>query len=199
MTGVCGFRCTTKLWNTHGTEFRELLYPWHPWFGLRVGIHGAIEKSDDIVFRCNLSGSAADRWLEVPAWMFDRVVCARLRVAADAHADMAALTALAELLRRVVNDRFASLNAPVLGAPRPSRDKNRGAVHAKSEEADCGARRRATADRSVRRRTAADDRRHAGVVDAADGGTISTDRPDGTIDPGACREEPKWPDGGGRS
>jgi hypothetical protein len=30
--------CTTKLENAHGTEFRELLYPWHPWFGLRVGV-----------------------------------------------------------------------------------------------------------------------------------------------------------------
>jgi hypothetical protein len=24
---------------THGTEFRELLYPWHPWAGLRARLH----------------------------------------------------------------------------------------------------------------------------------------------------------------
>src|SRR5665811_2410748 len=83
-----GRRCTTRLENTHGTEFRELLYRWHPWFGLQVGVHEAIERSDGIVFRCNLSGSDTDRWLEVPAWMFDRSACARVRVAADAHADM---------------------------------------------------------------------------------------------------------------
>jgi hypothetical protein len=59
--------CTTKLENTHGTEFRELLYPWHPWFGLRIGVHAAIERSSGTVFRCSLSGSDADRWLEVPA------------------------------------------------------------------------------------------------------------------------------------
>jgi hypothetical protein len=32
-------RCTTRLENAHNTEFRELLYPWHPWSGLRIGIH----------------------------------------------------------------------------------------------------------------------------------------------------------------
>jgi hypothetical protein len=28
-----------------------------------------------VVFRCTLDGSQADRWLEVPAWMFDRTAC----------------------------------------------------------------------------------------------------------------------------
>ena len=40
-----------------------------------MAIHEAIDKADGIVFRCTLSGSAADRWLEVPAWMFDRARC----------------------------------------------------------------------------------------------------------------------------
>jgi hypothetical protein len=66
---------------------RELLYPWHPWFGLRIGVHAAIERSSGTVFRCSLSGSDADRWLEVPAWMFDRSACAKVRVA-DAHVDL---------------------------------------------------------------------------------------------------------------
>jgi hypothetical protein len=42
---------------------------------MRVAIHEAVDKSDGVVFRCTLSGSAADRWLEVPAWMFDRAAC----------------------------------------------------------------------------------------------------------------------------
>jgi hypothetical protein len=84
--GVLMRGCTTRLGNTHGTEFRELLYPWHPWFALWVGVHEAIEKSDTIVFRCNLSGSDADRWLEVPAWMFERSACTKVRVVADGHA-----------------------------------------------------------------------------------------------------------------
>src|SRR5262249_14092321 len=56
--------CTTKLENTHETEFRELLYPWHPWFGLRVGIHSTIEN-------CSLRGSDADRWPEAQLGCMD--------------------------------------------------------------------------------------------------------------------------------
>ena len=39
--------------------------------------------------------------LRIPAWMFERWACARVRVAADAYADLAALMALAELVRDV--------------------------------------------------------------------------------------------------
>ena len=39
------FRCTTRLENTHGTEFRELLYPWHPWFRLRIGVRPGGQSS----------------------------------------------------------------------------------------------------------------------------------------------------------
>ena len=152
-----------------------------------------------IVFRCSLSGSDADRWLEVPAWMFDRSACAKVRVAADAHADLAALTTLATLLRHVLNDRFASSNALLSGASGLSRDQNRGEVHATPDEADAGAPPRAATNRPVRRRTAEDDRRHAGVVRATDGDTSSADRPDDTVDPGACRQDPDWLDAGDRS
>jgi hypothetical protein len=133
--GVFG-RCTTRPENTHGTEFRELLYRWHPWFGLQVCIHEEIEKAGCVVFRCTLTGSDAGRCLEVPAWMFDRTACARVRTAADAHSDLAALTALAALLRHALIDRFASSNALLSGAPRLSHGQNRGDVDATSEEAD---------------------------------------------------------------
>ena len=59
----------TKLENAHGTEFRELLYPWHPWAGLRVGLHESVSKPDGSVFRCRPHG----RRLEIPAWMFDHL------------------------------------------------------------------------------------------------------------------------------
>src|ERR1700751_6174340 len=90
-------RCTTGFKNTHGTATRELLYPWHPWFALWVAVHEAIDKADGVVFRCSLSGSDAGRWLEVPAWMFERSACAVARIATDAHADLAALIMLATL------------------------------------------------------------------------------------------------------
>ncbi len=119
-----------------GTEIRELLYPWHPWFALWVAVHEAIDKSDGVVFRCGLTGSDAGRWLEVPAWMFDRSACAGTRSATDAHADLAALTMLATLLRHALNDHFASSNARFSGASRRSRDQNRGEVYATPDDTD---------------------------------------------------------------
>ena len=142
--------CTTTLENAHGTEFRELLYPWHPWFGLRVGIHAAIDKPDGVVFRCSLSGLDADRWLEVPAWMFDRSACGRVRAAADACVELAALTALAALLRQVLNDHLASSNAPLSGVLGVSREPNRGELHATPDQAAAGRRSRSTCSQKDR-------------------------------------------------
>jgi hypothetical protein len=88
-SGVVANDCTTKFENAHGTEFRELLYPWHPWAGLSVDVHESVEKPDGVVFRCSVRG----RRLEIPAWMFDRSTCARVRVAADVHVNLAALDA----------------------------------------------------------------------------------------------------------
>src|SRR6516164_7776459 len=47
--------------------------------------------------------------------------------------------------------------------------------------------------------TAEDDRRDAGLARTAVGNTSGTDQLDITVDPGACRQEPDCPDGGGRS
>jgi hypothetical protein len=78
-----GWYCTTRFENAHGTVYREVLYPWHPWFGLQVCVHEAIKKADDVVFRCTLSGSDGDRWLEVPALdEFDRLLAPMLSKAA---------------------------------------------------------------------------------------------------------------------
>ena len=64
--------CTTRFENTHRTVLRRVFYPHHPWSGRQVCVHATIDKSDDVFFRCTLEGSEADRWLEIPAWMFDR-------------------------------------------------------------------------------------------------------------------------------
>lgn len=89
--------CTTGR-RTHGTEVRELLYPWHPWSGRLVRIHGLVDKGST-VFRCSLSGSTSCRLLEVPVWIFDRTLSARLLALPIAYADFACLLALAKLLR----------------------------------------------------------------------------------------------------
>ena len=188
-SGAVANDCITKLENAHGTEFGELLYPWHPWTGLRIGLHEWVSKPDGIVFRCRLYG----RRLEIPAWMFDRSACARVRVAADAHVDIGALVALTALLRS------ASSNAPLSGAPELSHDQNQGEVHASVDKAASEATPRTTADRPVRRRTAQRDRQHAGVVHAADGYTSGADQLDNAIDPGARSRETDWLNGGDRS
>ena len=88
---------TTTFRNAHGTVFRELLYRWHPWFGLQVAIHEAVDKADGVVFRCTLNGSAADRWLEIPAWMFDRAACPHpLQLTASPFVGMDALSVLSD-------------------------------------------------------------------------------------------------------
>src|SRR3954466_3965043 len=53
--------CTTRFENAHGTVVREVLYRWHPWFGLDVRVHAAITKSDRVYFRCTLNGTDGAR------------------------------------------------------------------------------------------------------------------------------------------
>jgi hypothetical protein len=38
-----------------------------------VCVHEVIDKADCVVFRWTLCGSDADRWIEAPAWLFDRM------------------------------------------------------------------------------------------------------------------------------
>jgi hypothetical protein len=94
-------RCATRRRNAHGIAEYELLYPWHPWAGCLVHIHEVVEKAGGEVFRCSLSGRASARWLEIPAWMFDRAAHAAWRVGAAPYVDIAVLTALATLLHDV--------------------------------------------------------------------------------------------------
>src|SRR6476660_7933412 len=51
------YGCRTKLENAPGTVFRVLVYPWHPWFGMRVAVHAVVDKADGAVFRGTLSDS----------------------------------------------------------------------------------------------------------------------------------------------
>src|SRR5215471_4801683 len=123
------YRCTTRFKNAHRTVFREVLYRHHPWFGRRVCVHRAVDKADDVVFRCALDESQADRWLEVPAWMFDRTACYDAELlTAQPFVSIDALAALSALLDLAVKDRTPSA-APLSGASRGSHGQNRGATH----------------------------------------------------------------------
>ena len=122
-------RCTTRFENAHRTVLREVLYRHHPWFGRRVCVHGAVDKAGDVVFRCTLDGSQADRWLEVPAWMFDRTACPDAELlTAQPFVSIDALAALSALLDLALKDRTPSA-ALLSGASRASHDQNRGETH----------------------------------------------------------------------
>jgi hypothetical protein len=125
-----GGDCTTRFENAHKTVFREVFYPHHPWSGRQVGVHATIEKPDGVVFRCALDGAEADRWLEIPAWMFDRAGCPHAAsMTAEPFVSLDALAALSALLDLALKDRTPSSNAQLSGASRTSHDQNRGEAH----------------------------------------------------------------------
>jgi hypothetical protein len=192
---------------------RELLYPWHPWFALQVSIHAAIEKFDGVVFRCTVSGSDLDRWLEVPAWMFERAACrGHSQLTSPPHIDVTALSALADLLRQVWKDRAISSNAPFSGASESSHDQNRRGAHVSIDvsaalsqhegtpKAACrNSGRKTAADRSIRRR--AGERFDGGpeMARTPGGDAGHADQHDCAVDSGACSGKPDQIIDGGRS
>src|ERR1700675_1816433 len=120
---------TTRFENAHRIVLREVLYRHHPWFGRRVCIHGTIDKAGYVFFRCTLEGSQADRWLEVPAWMFDRTAYPDPGLlAAQPYVSIEALAALSALLDLALKDQTPSA-ALLSGASRASHDQNRGETH----------------------------------------------------------------------
>lgn len=109
---AAGGGCTTRRENAHGTDFREVLYRYHPWFGREVGVHDAVAKSDGIYLRCAVAGGHGDRWLEVAAWMFERTSCpGDLRLTATPFVSLGALAELSALLDGALKTSMASSNA----------------------------------------------------------------------------------------
>ncbi len=121
-----GCDCRTRQQNAHVTERREVLYPWHPWFGLSVQVHQTVNKGLNGTFRCGVDGVSSGRWLELPAWMFDRVACLPMRIATSPQAHRRALAGLQSLLREPTNvpSAIASSRAPDSGAGSDSCHQN---------------------------------------------------------------------------
>src|ERR1700694_3567316 len=125
---------TTRFENAHRTVLREVLYRHHPWFGRRVCIHGTVDKGGFVVFRCTLEESQVDRWLEVPAWMFDRTAYPDPGLlAAQPYVSIETLAALSALLSLAQKDQTPSA-ALLSGASRASHDQNRGEAHVTRDE-----------------------------------------------------------------
>jgi hypothetical protein len=121
---AAGPRCSSRQHNAHVTERREVLYPWHPWFGMTVHIHQVVEKGLIGTLRCSVDGAASGRWLELPAWMFDRAICLPISLASSPRAHLAALESLRNLLIELKQSPPATV-AAVSGAQRNPRHQNR--------------------------------------------------------------------------
>ncbi len=187
--------CRTRLKNAHGTVFRKLLYPWHPWSMVRVAVHEAIAKKDGVIFRCTLSGLDTDRWLEIPAWMFERAACPdQPRLATAPFVSISALTALSDLIDQALKSLAKSSNALISGTSESSHDQIRGEAHGQADivatvtNTDRGskasAKRRSSADRSVRPRIVDIADEDTGVAGVAEGDQKHTHEPTSAIDPG---------------
>src|SRR5260221_2532865 len=195
---ACGPHCTTRRRNAHGIAEYELLYPWHPWAGCLVHIHEVVEKAGREVFRCSLSGRASGRWLEIPAWMFDRAAGAAWRVGAAPYVDLAVLTALATLLQDVTSVSGAPSQLRDSSAALGSHDANRGDVHAAPAYCSSPSSQQCTSVRSVLRPA------HRRGADAAMAGVARRDAPyahqaDGPPDLRPRRRRPRSGTGGDAS
>ena len=185
---------TTRFENAHRTVLREVRYRHHPWFGRRVCVHRAVDKAD-VVFCCTLDGSQADRWLEIPAWMFDRTACPGAELlTAQPFVSIEALAALSALLDLALKDR-TPLAALLSGASRASHDQNRGETHvtpddnSKERLPTQSTTAAAAADGSVREWPVEHRHRRAGIVGAASGSAGGAHEPNDAVDPRPCRDD----------
>ena len=95
---AAGPDCTTRRYDTHSIDPRELRYPWHPWHGRPVFIRGVSERAGRAVFHCSLDATIGVRLLEIPQWMFDAAAVCLIRLSASPVASCEALRELRELI-----------------------------------------------------------------------------------------------------
>jgi hypothetical protein len=94
-----------------------------------------IHKAEGAAFRCTLDGSQASRWLEIPAWMFDRTACpGDVRFVGAPFVSLEALSALSTLLDPVLKNTVPSSNVPLLGSCQALDIRKRGEAHGIQDE-----------------------------------------------------------------
>jgi hypothetical protein len=141
--------CRTERCETHVTEALEVLYPWHPWFGRVVYIHKVIEHGGQRIFRCDPSEKQTARCMDVPAWMFDRAACLRVRRADTPRVELGALICLKALLAELANR--ASVVAAVVGARHFFESRGDADATSQSSLTNCSTRSVPTAESSITR------------------------------------------------
>ena len=98
--GRCGAvrYCTTRQSNTHSTDSRQVLYPWHPWYGRTVWVHDVRVRAGQAVAHCRLDPGRGGRALAIPQWMLDTASCCQICSAQWPAVSVAALLELKRLL-----------------------------------------------------------------------------------------------------
>ena len=71
---------TTEQRKTHITDIREVGYPFHPWNGQRGFAQAVGIRNGAPLLRCRLDDARGFPVLEIPDWMFDAHVCARMEL-----------------------------------------------------------------------------------------------------------------------
>src|SRR5881628_870302 len=116
---VAGARCRSRQPNTHNTEWRNVCYPWHPWFGRTVAVYEVVTKRGQSLCRCGLEEERIGRSVEIPTWMLEPATCCRLRTMAVPTVSGDALLALKTLLqspRSAVDLVLQAQHRPLLAA-----------------------------------------------------------------------------------
>ncbi len=181
--------CTTRSQNAHRTDERELLYPWHPWAGRQVYVHEVVEKASQAAFRCSLTGIASDRWLEIPAWMFDRATSKSWHLRSAPVASIATLASLAAVLNDAVAARDRSSELRDSGAASNSLSVIPGDARATSIDTPATRPLRS----ALRRRIAS----NAAMAEPARRGAADADHVDDPPDPRPRRRRGQAAEGGG--
>lgn len=91
-----GHGCRSCDRSDHKTDVRRVLYPWHPLYGQEVVVRQA--RPGSRVLRCRVEADETRDNREIPAWMFDSVLCARMVTTSQPQVSWAALVDLRRLL-----------------------------------------------------------------------------------------------------
>jgi hypothetical protein len=88
----------------HNTPKNEILskrmeYPWHPYFGQLFNIHSHFSRAHVQTYRCRPSDHPERMRLDMPAWMFDRACCSKMKLLKEPYSSLDSLKHLLLLLR----------------------------------------------------------------------------------------------------
>ncbi len=99
---LCG---RSELYNRQTqTDPARVVYPWHPFYGHEITIHGERNRRGTIVFSCSLVTDQTAIPVEIPGWMFDTSACCAFRSAPAGRVTVAALRSLRRTLSVTSNE-----------------------------------------------------------------------------------------------